>query len=102
MTVGPPGTGTREKDREDSDARVIAPNQKDAKGRVGVAVTYDDPTLPKGSAGFGGYFVFDPVTYRFLGFRDTRTSGDGAARKTYTQLSYLDSWAVVDKVKQRP
>ncbi|MFI8234033.1 CU044_5270 family protein [Streptomyces sp. NPDC085900] len=80
----------------------VVPHQKDAKGRVGVAITYDDPTLPKGTAGFGGYFVFDPVTYRFLGFRDTRTSGDGAAMKTYTQLSYLDSWAVVDKVKQRP
>ncbi|MFD8305600.1 CU044_5270 family protein [Streptomyces sp. NPDC059690] len=78
------------------------PHQKDAKGRVGVAVTYDDPTLPKGSAGFGGYFIFDPVTYRFLGFRDTRTSGDGPAMKTYTQLSYLDSWDVVDRVKQRP
>ncbi|WP_458243295.1 hypothetical protein [Streptomyces sp. MAI_2237] len=31
----------------------VVPNQKDARGRVGVAVTYDDPTLPKGSAGFG-------------------------------------------------
>ncbi|MFE4968236.1 CU044_5270 family protein [Streptomyces sp. NPDC056660] len=80
----------------------VVPGQKDAKGRTGVAITYDDPTLPKGSVGFGGYFVFDPVTYEFLGFRDVRTSGDGAAMKTYTQLSYLDSWAVVDKVKQRP
>ena len=78
------------------------PGQKDAKGRTGVAITYDDPTLPKGSVGFGGYFLFDPVTYEFLGFRDIRTSGDGAAMKTYTQLSYLDSWAVVDKVKERP
>ncbi|MGW3125810.1 CU044_5270 family protein [Streptomyces sp. NPDC001123] len=80
----------------------VVPGQKDAKGRTGVAITYDDPTLPKGSVGFGGYFIFDPVTYEFLGFRDVRTSGDGAAMKTYTQLSYLDSWAVVDKVKQRP
>lgn len=78
------------------------PNQQDAKGRTGVAVTYDDPTLPEGASGFGGYFIFDPRTYEFLGFRDTRTSGDGAAMKTYTQLSYLDSWAVVDKAKQRP
>ncbi|GAA4048275.1 CU044_5270 family protein [Streptomyces shaanxiensis] len=77
------------------------PNQQDAKGRIGVAITYDDPTQP-GAGGFGGYFVFDPRTYRFLGFRDERTSGDGASMKTYTQLSYLDSWAVVDKVKQRP
>ncbi|WP_328870764.1 CU044_5270 family protein [Streptomyces sp. NBC_00287] len=78
------------------------PNQQDAKGRTGVAITYDDPTLPEGATGFGGYFIFDPETYRFLGFRDTRTSGDGAEMKTYTQLSYLDSWAVVDKAKQRP
>ncbi|MFF7979091.1 CU044_5270 family protein [Streptomyces sp. NPDC007901] len=80
----------------------LVPNQKDAKGRTGVAITYDDPTLPKGSVGFGGYFIFDPATYGFLGFRDVRTSGDGAAMKTYTQLSYLDSWAIVDRVKERP
>ncbi|CCK30689.1 hypothetical protein BN159_6310 [Streptomyces davaonensis JCM 4913] len=80
----------------------VVPNQQDAKGRTGVAITYDDPTLPEGTTGFGGYFIFDPRTYEFLGFRDTRTSGDGAAMKTYTQLSYLDSWAVVDKAKQRP
>ncbi len=80
----------------------VVPNQRDAKGRTGVAITYDDPTLPEGAVGFGGYFIFDPRTYEFLGFRDTRTSGDGAAMKTYTQLSYLDSWAVVDKAKQRP
>ncbi|MFJ9561659.1 CU044_5270 family protein [Streptomyces fuscichromogenes] len=80
----------------------VVPDQKDAKGRTGVAVAYDDPTLPQGVAGFGGYLIFDPVTYAFLGFRDVRTSGDGAAVKTYTQLSSLDSWAVVDKVKQRP
>ncbi|BBC37178.1 hypothetical protein SGFS_084720 [Streptomyces graminofaciens] len=75
------------------------PNQKDAKGRTGVAITYDDPT---GMMGFGSYFIFNPATYEFLGFRDERTSGDGANMKTYTQLSYLDSWAIVDKVKQRP
>jgi hypothetical protein len=77
------------------------PGQKDAKGRTGVAITYDDPTRPKGGS-WGGYFIFDPETYAFLGFRDVRTSGDGPAQKTYTQLSYLDSWAVVDKAKQRP
>lgn len=77
------------------------PNQKDAKGRTGVAITYDDPHLPKGARS-DSYFIFDPETYAFLGFRDVRTSGDGPDMKTYTQLSYLDSWAVVDKVKQRP
>ncbi|MER5944674.1 CU044_5270 family protein [Streptomyces sp. NPDC001904] len=78
------------------------PDQKDAKGRTGVAITYKDPTLPKGVTSFGGYFIFDPKTYEFLGFKDDRTSGDGAKKKTYTQLSYLDSWAITDKVKQRP
>ncbi|MFE6894298.1 CU044_5270 family protein [Streptomyces sp. NPDC057694] len=78
------------------------PDQKDAKGRTGVAITYKDPTLPKGVTSFGGYFIFDPKTYEFLGFKDDRTSGDGAKKKTYIQLSYLDSWAITDKVKQRP
>jgi hypothetical protein len=75
------------------------PNQKDAKGRAGVAITYDDPSRPAGTPGHGGsQFIFDPVTYAFLGSRDERSSGD----RTYTQLSYLDAWAVVDKVKQYP
>jgi hypothetical protein len=78
------------------------PGQKDAKGRVGVAITYDDPTLPEGAGGYGGHFVFDPVTYAFLGFRDERSSGEGKDMKVYTQLSYLDSWAIVDRAKQRP
>lgn len=78
------------------------PHQKDAKGRIGVAITYDDPMQPEGGVGFGSYFIFDPKTYEFLGFRDMRTSGDGKDMKRYTQLSYLDSWAVVDKAKQRP
>ncbi|MFI1680283.1 CU044_5270 family protein [Streptomyces sp. NPDC020607] len=76
------------------------PNQQDAKGRTGVAITYDDPTRQGPS--FGGHFIFDPKTYAFLGFRDTRTTGDDTNPKTYTQLSYLDSWAITDKVKQRP
>ncbi|MGW2699428.1 CU044_5270 family protein [Streptomyces sp. NPDC001340] len=78
------------------------PNQRDAKGRTGVAITYDDPTAPEWFASFGGYFIFDPETYAFLGFRDERSSGHGPAMKKYTQLSYLDSWAVVDRAKQRP
>ncbi|WNI29658.1 CU044_5270 family protein [Streptomyces sp. ITFR-6] len=78
------------------------PNQKDAKGRTGVAITYDDPMIPSGKGGYGGFFIFEPRTHRFLGFRDERTSGDGANLKRYVQLSYLDGWAVVDKVKQRP
>ncbi|MEV6020619.1 MULTISPECIES: CU044_5270 family protein [unclassified Streptomyces] len=78
------------------------PNQKDAKGRTGVAITYDDPTLPDGSASFGGSFIFDPKTYAFLGFRDARSLVRNKHRVQLTQLSYLDSWAIVDKAKQRP
>ncbi|MFE0177053.1 CU044_5270 family protein [Streptomyces sp. NPDC059002] len=76
------------------------PGQQDAKGRTGVAITYDDPTVE--GTPYGGFFIFNPKTYEFLGFRDTRTSGEGKSMKTYTQLSYLDSWAITDKVKQRP
>lgn len=76
------------------------PNQKDAKGRTGVAITYDDPTLPPGVKGGADFFIFDPKTYDFLGFRDERSDGKNGAN--ITQLSYLDSWAIVDKAKQRP
>ncbi|MDR3036518.1 MAG: hypothetical protein LBV78_26045, partial [Kitasatospora sp.] len=80
------------------------PDVRDAKGRVGVAVTYSGrpPGLPKRQRkpGYGSYFIFDPKTYAFLGFRDVRTSDDDS--KTYIQLSYLDDWAIVDRVKQRP
>lgn len=78
------------------------PNQKDAKGRTGLAITYTDPLLPPGQTGPGSYFLFDPKTYEFLGFRDQRTAGEGKHRVGLTQLSYLDSWAIVDKAKQRP
>ncbi|WUH91747.1 CU044_5270 family protein [Streptomyces sp. NBC_00433] len=80
----------------------LLPNQKDAKGRTGVAITYTDPTLPAGDAGYGDYFIFDPKTYEFLGFRDESTSIKGKHMVKVTQLSYLDSWAIVDKAKQRP
>ncbi|MFI0901210.1 CU044_5270 family protein [Streptomyces sp. NPDC020983] len=80
----------------------LVPRQKDARGRTGVAVAYDDPTRPGGGTDSAGYFIFDPKTYEFLGFRDERVSGEGAAKKDFTQLSSLDSWAVVDKAKQRP
>ncbi|WP_306940469.1 hypothetical protein [Streptomyces phaeochromogenes] len=47
-------------------------------------------------------FIFDPESYEFLGFRDSRTSGDGTAMKSYSQLTYLDGWAVTDRARQRP
>ncbi|MGW7047508.1 CU044_5270 family protein [Streptomyces avermitilis] len=76
------------------------PNQKDAAGRRGVAITFDDRFSHRSNAetGAGNSFIFDPDTYEFLGFRDTRTSHG----RTYDQFSYLDSWAVTDKAKQRP
>lgn len=78
------------------------PGQKDAKGRTGVAIVYDNPKSQMGNS--DSWFIFNPTTYAFLGFRDIRTSDDhkGKAKKTYIQLSYLDSWAVTDRVKQRP
>ncbi|MEU6843582.1 CU044_5270 family protein [Streptomyces sp. NPDC046716] len=79
----------------------VVPGERDAKGRTGVAVVC---TLDPSGRQVDGHlaFLFDPKTYAFLGFRDVRTSGDGAKKKTYTQLSSLDSWAITDKVKQRP
>ncbi|MFG1811212.1 CU044_5270 family protein [Streptomyces sp. NPDC049040] len=80
----------------------VAPNQKDAKGRIGVAISYDDPTLPAGVTNSDDAFIFDPQTYEFLGFRTKHFSGHGKDRAEIDQLSSLDSWAVVDKAKQRP
>jgi hypothetical protein len=72
------------------------PGITDAKGRTGIGISYS------GVGSMSSTFIFDPKTYEFLGFRDARSSGDGKDRKTYTQLTYLDEWAIVDKVKQRP
>ncbi|MET7639683.1 CU044_5270 family protein [Streptomyces sp. NPDC005438] len=71
-------------------------NVKDAKGRAGVAIS----NQAKGTFQRSQWLIFDRKTHRFLGFRDTRTSLKG--KKTYTQLSSLDSYAVVDEAKQRP
>lgn len=72
------------------------PGQKDAKGRSGVAIVFDDPAEPQG--GFGSNFVFDAETYEFLGFKDVRTSGS----RTFAQFSSLDRWAITDRARQRP
>ncbi|MFF7676086.1 CU044_5270 family protein [Actinacidiphila glaucinigra] len=72
------------------------PGQKDAKGRTGVAIVFDDPAEARG--GFGSNFVFDAETYEFLGFKDVRTSGS----RTFAQFSSLDRWAITDRAKQRP
>ncbi|MEV7690184.1 CU044_5270 family protein [Streptomyces bungoensis] len=75
------------------------PGVADAKGRPGIAVTYEDPTRQMPS---NGAFIFAKGTYEFLGFKNTRTSDTAGETRTYTQLSSLESYAVVDKVKQRP
>jgi hypothetical protein len=72
---------------------------KDALGRPGIAVSYEDPSQ---QWTWDTVFIFAEGSYEFLGFRSTRSSGDGAAAKHYTQLSYLDGFAVVDRAKQRP
>ena len=76
----------------------VVPNQKDAQGRIGVAIAYDDKSL--GQTGLGNYLIFDPRTYEFLGYRDD-SSLDRSVSWT-VQLSSLESWAIVDKAKQRP
>ncbi|MFG2194417.1 CU044_5270 family protein [Streptomyces sp. NPDC048639] len=72
---------------------------KDAKGRSGIGISFKDPTGEWHSHKFA---IFAEGTYEFLGFKDVRTSDSAAGRKTYTQLSYLDRYAVVDHAKQRP
>lgn len=74
------------------------PGVRDAKGRTGIAISYENPDAVRQDS----VFIFAEDTYEFLGFRDTRTSSSGGEKKTYTQLSYLDSYAVVDRAKQRP
>ncbi|MEV7403084.1 CU044_5270 family protein [Streptomyces sp. NPDC091267] len=71
---------------------------KDAKGRAGVAITY---TNKRQQSGWDTVLIFAEDTHEFLGFKNTRSSDSGGG-KNYDQLSYLDSYAVVDKVKQRP
>ncbi|MFC8259707.1 CU044_5270 family protein [Streptomyces sp. NPDC057291] len=74
------------------------PGVKDAKGRAGIAVSYKDDSQ---EWTWSTVFIFAKDTHEFLGFKSTRTSDSGGG-KTYDQLSSLDSYAVVDKVKQRP
>ncbi|MER6474564.1 CU044_5270 family protein [Streptomyces collinus] len=75
------------------------PGVTDAEGRAGIAIAYKDPShqLPTSDV-----LIFADGTYDFLGFADTRTSGSGGTKKTYKRVFTLESYAVVDKVKQRP
>ncbi|MET8583435.1 CU044_5270 family protein [Streptomyces collinus] len=75
------------------------PGVTDAEGRAGIAITYRDPFhhLPTSDV-----LIFADHTYDFLGFADTRTSDSGGTKKTYKRVFTLESYAIVDKVKQRP
>ncbi|MFI0939491.1 CU044_5270 family protein [Streptomyces sp. NPDC021020] len=97
----------------------VVPDQKDAKGRTGVGITYATPGHEPGKSGLGE-FVFDPETYEYLGYRldgSMAATGDASGSDdsgtwidstvdvpgpSVDQFTYLDSWAIVDKAKQRP
>ncbi|MFH9264563.1 CU044_5270 family protein [Streptomyces sp. NPDC017546] len=71
------------------------PGVKDSAGRTGVGIAHTGHGSYKGK-----YLIFDPVSYEFLGFRDERTSASG--KETYTQLSHVVEWGIVDRLRQRP
>ncbi|MER5860518.1 CU044_5270 family protein [Streptomyces sp900105245] len=75
------------------------PGVTDTEGRAGVAIAYQDPfhNLPTNDV-----LLFADGTYDFLGYADTRISDSGGKKKTYKRTFTLESYAVVDKVKQRP
>ncbi|MEU6079130.1 CU044_5270 family protein [Streptomyces sp. NPDC047108] len=73
------------------------PGVEDAKGRSGIAISYNDPSQ---EWTWDTVFIFDKDTYEYLGFKSTRTADSG--KESYDQFSYLDSYAVVDRAKQRP
>lgn len=75
---------------------------RDARGRVGVGVTYDDPERPYGTKDEGDYFLFDPTTYAYLGYRVDESAGSGDGKVHEVLFTSLESWAVVDRAKQRP
>ncbi|MER6673713.1 CU044_5270 family protein [Streptomyces sp. NPDC000983] len=71
------------------------PGMKDSAGRPGVGISYPESEFSQDK-----YLIFDPESYAFLGFRDERTSRSG--KKTYTQISHVEQWAIVDRLRQRP
>ncbi|WP_190138871.1 CU044_5270 family protein, partial [Streptomyces longispororuber] len=71
------------------------PGVKDSAGRPGVGIAHTGRGSHESK-----YLIFDPASYAFLGFRDERVSAYG--KKTYTQLSHVVDWGIVDRVRQRP
>jgi hypothetical protein len=66
----------------------------DGKGRTAVGVLYDGKFTKE------QMLLFDEDTADYIGDRDIRTTLNG--KKSYEQFIYLEDYAVVDKVKQRP
>ncbi|MFJ9960957.1 hypothetical protein [Streptomyces avermitilis] len=64
------------------------PNQKDAAGRSGVAITYDDPFSHRSNpeTGAGDSFIFDPDTYESWASvtPPPRTAGPTTSSRTST------------------
>ncbi|NYV75077.1 CU044_5270 family protein, partial [Streptomyces sp. UH6] len=71
------------------------PGVKDSAGRAGVGIASTELGSHEGK-----YLIFDPASYAFLGFRDERISASG--QKKYIQLSHVEDWGIVDRVRQRP
>ncbi|PKW12344.1 hypothetical protein SAMN05428944_0401 [Streptomyces sp. 1222.5] len=71
------------------------PGVTDADGRPGIAIAYKDPfhQLPTSDV-----LIFADDTYDFLGFEDSHVG----ERRAYKRIFTLESYAIVDKVKQRP
>ncbi|WBB59867.1 hypothetical protein O7599_30650 [Streptomyces sp. WMMC500] len=74
---------------------LVADGAEDAHGRDALALTCrdtdDSPT----------YLLFAADTHEYLGLR-TRRSSDPNESRTFTKLSYLDAYDVVDDVRKRP
>ncbi|AUH43479.1 CU044_5270 family protein [Streptomyces sp. CMB-StM0423] len=79
----------------ESPGLLVADGAEDAHGRGALTITYRDPQ------GSPEYLLFASDSYEYLGMRSRRFSGPNEAR-TFTQLSYLETYGVVDEVKKRP
>lgn len=78
---------------------VVEGGAVDARGREAVAVTYEHGLTPGPPVDSPVYLLFAPDTYEYLGVRKQVYAGPSTSA---TELSFLDAYAVVDEVKQRP
>ncbi|WP_407564387.1 hypothetical protein [Streptomyces sp. 184] len=75
--------------------RTLLPGAEDARGRAALGIAFPDDT------GTSRYLLFAADTSEYLGMQNPRTDGPNSNR-IFTQLSYLDAYAVVDEVRERP